>query len=592
MEIDADFVYPYSNSMKNLFKRALALVVGVFVTISNASDLSTVAEKTQWVKTGRSDETEKLCHLFAKKFPKYIACKSYGKTPEGRTMWYMVIKDPSDKVMSSRSMPVVWVQAGIHAGEIDGKDAMFLLLKDVFERKINSDLFSGVTVVFVPIVNLDGHERFGKWNRPNQVGPEEMGWRTTAQNYNMNRDFAKVDAEEMRALNQLWNKYDPIVSLDLHVTDGAHFQPEMGIIVTPTTHSGSTALHKAGKELEAVLVKKMTASKHLVVPFYPSFEKEDQPLSGFSRNVSPPRFANGYWFVRNRLGVLIESHSWKDYATRVRAHYDVVVAAIEATQRNGVSWLTAAKDADAADLAGKSLDVSFKHTEQASRVDFGGYKFSISQSKISGADVIRYFTDQPEVWNVPLYEELVPSVTVGMPLQGYFIPSSEMQWMRAKLDVHNIKYKEWKKSLPERAYVFRASQVQLSTTSFEGRQTATVEGKWMEEKVEWPKKMFFVSIKQPSARIAAHLLEPLAPDSFVHWGFFNRFFELKEYMEDYVTEDVATTMLANNKSIAAEFKEKLKDESFAKDPAKRFRFFFQKHTSWDDRYNRYPVFKL
>lgn len=75
--------------------------------------------------------------------------------------------------------------------------------------------------MFVPIVNLDGHERFGKSNRPNQVGPEEMGWRTTAQNFNLNRDFAKAETEEMQSLLKLWDEFDPVVSLDLHVTDGA-----------------------------------------------------------------------------------------------------------------------------------------------------------------------------------------------------------------------------------------------------------------------------------------------------------------------------------------------------------------------------------
>ena len=78
-----------------------------------------------------------------------------------------------------------------------------------------------VTFVFVPVFNVDGHERFGRWNRPNQVGPEEMGWRTTAQNLNLNRDYVKADAPEMQAMLRLLNEWDPILYVDLHVTDGA-----------------------------------------------------------------------------------------------------------------------------------------------------------------------------------------------------------------------------------------------------------------------------------------------------------------------------------------------------------------------------------
>lgn len=564
----------------------LILIVAA-VSTTRAQDLTTLAEKSRWKQTGRADETERLCQTFAKKYPQRVRCQSYGKTPEGRTMWYMHIHDQKIKT----GTPTVWLQAGIHAGEIDGKDAVFQLMKNALGKQLPADPFQGLNVVFVPIVNLDGHERFGKWNRPNQIGPEEMGWRVTAQNYNMNRDFAKVDASEMRDLNKLWNQHDPILSLDLHVTDGAHFQPEVGIITTPTDHHGSGPLHKAGKDYEIQLMEKMKARGRLALPFYPSFEDDDKPSSGFARSVSPPRFANGYWHVRNRIGVLVESHSWKDYATRVKIHYDTVISTLEIAQKNAAEWTKQAHEIDKVNLSGKKIDVAFKHTNKSKLIDFGGYKYSIAQSKISGANVIRYFTDQPEVWKIPFYEELRPSITVTAAERGYFIPASEMDTVKTKLDVHGIKYEVWKKPLPEKLKVFRATKAQLSPNSFEGHQTMAVEGEWEDEKIDLAKNPFFVPIHQPNGLMVVHLLEPLAPDSFLYWGLFNRFFELKEYMEDYVAEDVAKQML-EDKQIADEFKEKLKDEAFAKDPTKRFHFFYQKHSSWDTHYNRYPIFKL
>lgn len=581
--LDAQSYCLYRNPMKKIILTSIVVVS----SLTWAQDLTTIAEKSNWLKTGRADETETLCKGFAKKYPKRVQCKSYGVTPEGRTLWYMNIHDASVKT----SAPTVWIQAGIHAGEIDGKDAVFLMMKNVFEKKLTPDPFAGLKVIFVPIVNLDGHERFGKWNRPNQVGPEEMGWRVTAQNYNMNRDFAKVDTSEMRDLNKLWNEHDPILSLDLHVTDGAHFQPEVGIITTPTENQGTGAMHSAGTKYETELMQKMHYRGRQALPFYPSFEDHDKPTSGFARNVSPPRFANGYWYVRNRIGVLVESHSWKDYATRVKVHYHTVLSSLEIAQKYGAEWTKHAREIDKQNLAGKKIDVAFKHTKKIKTIDFGGYKFSITKSKISGADVIRYFTDQPETWKVPFYEELAPTVSVTAPEKGYFIPSSEMETIKGKLDVHGIKYEKWTKPLPDIVKVFRATKTQLSAGSFEGRQTMTLEGEWQQEKSEFPKTVFFVPIQQPNAMIAIHLLEPLAPDSFVFWGMFNRFFEMKEYMEDYVAEDVAKKML-EDKNIEAEFNEKLKDDSFAKDPNKRFRFFYQKHSSWDTRYNRYPIMKL
>ncbi len=564
----------------------LTMMTGI-AAFSAAIELTTIAEQSNWIKTGRADETERLCKDFAKKFPNRVQCQSYGKTPEGRTMWYMQIHDKK----INANAPVVWLQAGIHAGEIDGKDAVFLMMRNVLEKKLTPDPFKGLKVVFIPIVNLDGHERFGKWNRPNQIGPEEMGWRVTAQNYNMNRDFVKSEASEMRDLNKLWNQQDPIISLDLHVTDGAHFQPEVGIITTPTDSQGSGPMHSAGKVYETQLMEKMKARGRLALPFYPSFENDDKPTSGFSRGVPPPRFANGYWFVRNRIGVLVESHSWKDYATRVKVHYDTVISTLEIVQQKGAEWTKHAHELDKVSIAGKKIDVSFKHTPKSTMIDFGGYKYTITKSKISGGDVIRYQTDKPETWKVPFYEELQPTVSVTAAEQGYFIPASEMDALKSKFDVHGVKYQEWKKLLPEKVKVFRATKAQHAASSFEGRQTLTVDGEWKEEKTELPKNLFFVPIDQRNAMMVVHLLEPLAPDSLLYWGFFNRFFEQKEYMEDYVAEDVAKQMLESDQQIAADFQEKLKDEAFAKDANKRFRFFYQKHSSWDDHYNRYPIFK-
>ena len=133
---------------------------------SFAADLTTQAEKSNWKQTGRAEETQRLCLSFQKHFPKKVKCHIYGKTPENRSLYYMTVGDTKT--------PAVWVQAGIHAGEIDGKDAVFLLMKEILEGKIKNPL-QGIHLVFIPIVNLDGHERMGKWNRPNQVGPEEMG---------------------------------------------------------------------------------------------------------------------------------------------------------------------------------------------------------------------------------------------------------------------------------------------------------------------------------------------------------------------------------------------------------------------------------
>jgi len=190
-------------------------------------ELTTVAERSGFTRTGRYDEVERLCAAYAARWPVQVRCLEFGRTPENRPMLALVasgdgVLDP--ETARKRQRPVVYFQGGIHAGEIDGKDAGFVALRELLEERASPGALERTTVLFVPVLNVDGHERFGAWNRPNQRGPEEMGWRTTSQNLNLNRDHAKADAPEMRVLLGLLNAWDPILYADLHVTNGAELR--------------------------------------------------------------------------------------------------------------------------------------------------------------------------------------------------------------------------------------------------------------------------------------------------------------------------------------------------------------------------------
>ena len=565
-------------------KKLILLLLLLSSITQAASSLQTTAEISGWKKTGRADETEKLCHLFAKKFPKQVQCKTLGLTPEKRKMVYMVVGSLKD--------PVVWVQAGIHAGEIDGKDAVFWLLREVLEQKTVANPFKGICMVFLPIMNLDGHERFGKWNRPNQVGPEEMGWRTTAQNYNLNRDFLKVDAPEMRMILKLWHEVEPVLSLDLHVTDGAQFQPEVGLIILPNASYGSSSLHQAGGAFETDILKKMTDRSHSALPYYPSFIDYENPLSGFAKEVAPPRFAHGYWSTNNRLGMLVETHSWKDYANRVKTHHDTVLSSLELASIHGKEWKKISQMMDQTNLASTKAHLKFKNSEKKRMIEFPGYKFTHDKSAVSGAPVVKYFPDSPQIWKLPLFEEIIPALTVDAPANGYLVQPADAVWLEPILKIHNVKYSVWKKATPEKLQVFRATKTTLSTKSFEGHQTLEVEGQWNDESPKLPASSLFIPIHQAKALVVLQLFEPLAQDSLLAWGFFNRAFEQKEYMESYVAQDVALEML-KTPEIKKEFEAKLKsDKEFADSPDKRFEFFYKKHPSYDERLNKYPVYKF
>jgi hypothetical protein len=560
--------------------------------------LRTVAELSGWRKTGRYEEVIRLCDAFQAAYPGRVRCTRFGTTPERRPM--LALSASNDGALEpapalERHRPVVLFQGGIHAGEIDGKDAGFWVLRELLEGQQLRGILSKLTVVFVPVFNVDGHERFGPNNRPNQRGPEEMGWRTTAQNLNLNRDYAKAEAPEMAAMLKLLGAWDPALYIDLHVTDGSDFEHDVAVLVEPS-EAGPEPLKSAARKLRDEIQERLTAQHHLPLGFYPSLEKEDDPSSGFSVGVAPPRLSTPYWALHDRFGMLVETHSYKPYAARVRATHDALLAALDIAARDGAAWgqVFESTDEGTKRLAGTDVPLLYDHTEHFTLIDFRGWAYKREPSAISGRMRVVYDERRPEVWKIPLYDELHPVLQVRAPLGGYLVPAAWAAIIEPKLEAHGIERTPIEAPIDgAEVEVFRASEVKRAKESYEGRSTVAVKGAWTKERRAIGAGALFVPIAQKRARLVMHLLEPTAPDSFLSWGFMNAIFERKEYMEAYVAEQVAETMLEKDAAARAEFGKRLdSDKEFAHDPEQRLEFFYRRHPAWDTQINQYPVLRV
>ena len=573
-----------------------SLLLALASAANAQSALTTVAERSGFSETGRYEEVTALCDAFARKYPKAVRCTTFGTTPEGRPMKALVASTSgalTPEQAQRRGLPVVLIQGGIHAGEIDGKDAGFLALREVLEGRAANGALDRLVWVFVPVFNVDGHERFGAWNRPNQRGPKEMGWRTTAQNYNLNRDYLKADTPEMQAMLQLVQRWDPLVTVDLHATNGAQFEHDISIQVEPV-HAGDAGLRTAGLALRTGVIDDLAKQGSLPLPYYPSFVVQDDPTSGFEDGVPPPRFSHGYFLLRNRIAMLVETHSWKEYPVRVRITRNTVVSVLEHVARDGASWLTTAKQADiaAASLGGRQEPLTYVAAPAARTMEFRGYAYTRTTSDVSGALMTRYDETTPQVWKVPLKDDIRPGIVIEAPGAGYLVPAAEAAWVAAVLKTHGVEYRLLGKPWQGDAQVFRATKSSFGSASVETHQRLTVEGDWTRESRATPAGALFVPIAQPRARLVMALLEPKAPDSLLAWGRFNNAFERKEYMEDYVAEAVAREML-RDPAVKAEFERRLReDTAFAQSPAARLEFFYRRHPSWDERYQLYPVLRV
>jgi hypothetical protein len=585
----------------------LALVTACGARSIGPAETPSVASISKFTDTGSYDEAVATCKQIAAHDPNSARCINFGTTTQGRPMVALVVSGDGTLTASStaqRSRPVIIIQAGIHAGEIEGKDAGFEFFQDMLHPALQSavarstsggtlprNALTAATFIFIPVLNPDGHERRSPNNRPNQRGPKDMGFRTTGVNLNLNRDYMKADSVEIQAELALFTQWHPLMLVDLHTTDGAKFEHDIAVLVAPSVPRPD-AMTAAAKKISDGLQVRLTALGHLPLWFYPSFREQDHPESGVEAGDPPPRFSNGYAAERNMFGILVETHSWRSYRERVTATYDMLAALAEQVATDAPLWRDAQHNAEHQDLSATSITLLHQVTDVSTPFAFRGYKISHEPSTISGSTWTHYDESTPEVWTIPVFAELRPAINVIAPAAGYYIDGGFASIVAPMLRAHGITFVAASPSSLVAVQTFRADTVKFADKNFEARQRLTVTGSWHNESRTLRAGAIWIPIHQANARLIVGLCEPTAPDALVSWGLFNAAFEQKEYMEDYVAEQVARDMLTADPNLRAEFEAKIaSDAVFAKDSSARLDFFRRRHASWDNNFNLVPVYR-
>jgi murein tripeptide amidase MpaA len=560
-------------------------------------DWLTHSEQTDYRETPRYAETIAYSQRLDKA-SEQIVYQSFGKSGEGRDLPLLIAADGktfTPEAARRKGKAIVLIQACIHAGESDGKDAGLALLRDIAITKTRADLLKDVVILFVPIYNVDGHENFNAFNRINQNGPDEMGFRATTAGLNLNRDYMKADAPETRAFLKLWNEWKPDFFIDCHVTDGADFQYNVTYEFAHFEEVSPAISNWMFEHFDRNVVPKVEKEGNLLT-HYIEFAGRDVS-KGVATFIATPRFATGYTPLRNRAGLLIETHMLKPYKSRVRGTYDVLRYTIEEINLNKTSLFEANKKADEETVRrGKTFDETRQFplriaiTDKSIPYQFKGVEYTIEDSDVSGTKRIVYGT-KPLDMTIPKFDESRISASVAPPLY-YIVPP---QWKAAieVLEAHGIQFQRLTKPLTLEVESYRFTDVKFAPVSFENRVTVNYKTVPIKETREFPADSIVVPTAQEAANVAIHLLEPDSQDSFVYWGFFNAMFEQKEYGEGYVLEKLAREMLAKNPELKKEFDEKLKDEKFAKSPQMRLNFFYERSPYFlNQRVGFYPVGRI
>jgi murein tripeptide amidase MpaA len=553
--------------------------------IASASDpWITPSEKTGLTATPSFEKTVAWLKKLAKATP-LVRVETMGKTGQGRTLVDVVVTKDGTKLDPRK--PVFLIQAGIHSGEIDGKDAGLMLLRDIAFRK-RDDLIDKVNIVFVPVLNADGHERTSPYSRPNQRGPASQGWRNTMQNVNLNRDYLKADAPEMRAILGLINKYDPSLYIDLHVTDGMDYQYDVTYWFDgwDGRYADSPSIGEwLDKTYRPQADKALAAAGHIPGPMI--FARDESDLSkGIDYIAFTPRFSQAYGDLRRLPTVLVENHSLKPYRQRVLGTYVLLEASLKALAKNGAG-LKAAIASDRA-LRPKTVDANWKPATKASgSLDFLTMKYERVKSAATGGEVLRWTGEKGPTVKTPIYGS---EVGVRLPIaKAYYVPVSKPDVIE-RLKAQGVVMETLKKAKTIKLDMIRIVSPKIGPAS-EGRFMVSAGGFTHEQREEtFPAGSVGVSTDQPLGALIATLLQPESEDSFFAWGFFPEILQRVEYMEAYAIAPMADAMLARDPALKAEFEKKLAaDTDFAKSPQRRLGFFYDRSPFYDQRYLLYPV---
>ncbi|MBP1682871.1 MAG: putative carboxypeptidase [Ignavibacteriaceae bacterium] len=558
-------------------------------------DWLTHFEKSNQLESPDYENTLKYFQKFADKTP-FVNIKTIGLTPQGRELKVIIVS--KDKAFSAEQAKktgkaIVLIQNGIHPGEVEGKDACMLLLREILITKEKQYLLDNTILLIIPVLNVDGHERVSPFNRPNQNGPKKMGWRTNALNLNLNRDYLKVDTPEIKSFLKLFNDWLPDFMIDNHTTNGADYQYHVTYGIETHQNIDRDLVNWIDKKYLPYLTNKVEDDGFIVGP-YMEF-KSGTIESGILDLPAPPRLSHGYCATQNRVCLLVETHSLKPFSNRVFSTKSMMEHTISFINDNHKEILLLNHSADRQTIKNylvnkKKFPLVLAGNGKFDKFLFKGFEWYDEHSEITGSTVRKY-TDNPMEVEIPIFNKANSLKKIIVPA-AYLIPP-QFSDMIDVIKSHSINFNILNTNKKLKVEKYRFTNVKFAPRPYEGRQLPSFQCNSFSEWIEIEAGTLIVYTNQRQLRVIINLLEPEAPDSFVSWGFFNAFFERKEYAEAYVMEPYAKQMIKDNPDLRSEFYKKLNDnESFRNNEGERLDFFYKRSPFYDKGENVYPIMRL
>jgi hypothetical protein len=585
-------------------KRLLVLFIALSIPclLMGADDFPdewlTVAEKSDFRATSSYDETMAYLHRLEAAAPELIRVTDFGHSGQGRPLPLVIVSADgtfTPEAAAATGKPILLMQSCIHAGEVDGKDATLMILRDLALGR-RPDLTKDVIIIFAPIFNADGHERVSPYNRSNQNGPVEgMGYRATADGINLNRDFLRLASPEARAMAGLVANWNPDLHVDNHVTNGSDHAWVLTWLVAEAPQLDPEVDAWVATHLPKVLAA-TAATGHPNGP-YVNLVSRTNPAAGMLWDVAQPRYSSGYFPLRNRPSILIEMHAHKPFRDRVYANRAFMEELIGEVGRSGKELVRAVTAADAATISRGRADaepsevvVRWGVAEEGDTLTWPAYEWTVEDSVTLGGKQILYHPAEIREVDLEWRHNPVPELTLPRP-RGYIVLAGWPQ-IEEVVAGHGLRAYRIEKVAELEVETIRLSNPEFATFSYQGVvMVENFEASRQTERRTIPAGSLWIPADQPNFEIAVQLFEPEAPDSLVRWGAVSSLFERKIYIGTDVLEKLAIEMLADE-AIRQEWDTALDDPDFAANRSARYLWWYRRTPYWDETVGLMPVMRV
>jgi hypothetical protein len=508
------------------FLIALVLLTNSFVA-QDIKSIKTIAELSNYESTSTYNDVIHFISIL-KKQSNLVQIENIATTVEGHEIPLVIIADPMPKDLNKIKLDPrikVYIQGNIHAGEVEGKEALLMFARDILNG--NKELLKDVILLLCPIFNADGNEPISPKNRTNQNGPKNgVGIRYNGQNLDLNRDAMKLESPEVQGLvKNVLNKYDPAVFLDCHTTNGSYHE-EPVTFVWQMNCNGDTSLISYMRDKMMPDVSSTLSKKYNTLNcFYGEFIDQRDYSKGWISYAFEPRYIVNYVGLRNRLAILNENYVYADFKSRVIGCYNLLWSVVEYSAQNKKEIISLISTADERTISkgmNPGAQDSFAVTQKAlplkEPITVNAYKVE-KYTDQNGRERLRK-TDVKKPVTIPFFANYIPVKSVKHPF-AYILTVADPQVINL-LTAHGIKVEKLSQSFTLEAESYKITELKPSPRSNQGHYMNQVKGEFYNETKEFEKGNILIRTAQPLGNLVSYLFEPESDDGLLIWNFFDR----------------------------------------------------------------------